>query len=109
MWAYLGSSYPDRPSSEELSVVEVEDWIHKVLNFGVNLAPGAGPVPLRSGIASIRVSSLGPIYAASAILSFHYACDLEQVLEGSHGESLDAHPPVNAAGQEVRHTSNEAT
>jgi hypothetical protein len=31
MWTYLGPSCPNRPSFEELSVVEVEAWIHKVL------------------------------------------------------------------------------
>jgi hypothetical protein len=46
MWAYSGSSYPNHPSSEELSTVEVEAQIRKVLELGVILTPGAGPVPL---------------------------------------------------------------
>jgi hypothetical protein len=50
MWMYPGLSYPDCPSSEELSEMEVEAQIHKVLDLGVNLNSGANPVPLRRGI-----------------------------------------------------------
>jgi hypothetical protein len=35
MWTYPGPSCPNRPSSEELSAVEVEEWIHKVLDLTV--------------------------------------------------------------------------
>jgi hypothetical protein len=76
MWTYPGPYCPDRPSSEELSVAEVEPRIHKVLVLGVNLTPGADPVPLWRGIASVRVSTLGPVLEAFVILSFHYAHDL---------------------------------
>jgi hypothetical protein len=41
MWMYPGPSCPDRPSSKELSAVEVEARIHKVLHHGVNPTPGA--------------------------------------------------------------------
>jgi hypothetical protein len=76
MWMYPGLSYPDCPSSEELSEMEVEAQIHKVLDLGVNLNSGANPVPLRRGITSVRVSTLGPVSSAFMILSFHCACDL---------------------------------
>jgi hypothetical protein len=46
MWMYLGQSWPDRPSSMELSVAEVEAQIHKVLDLSANLNPGVSPVPL---------------------------------------------------------------
>jgi hypothetical protein len=84
---YLGLSCPDRPTSEELSVVEVEAWIHKVLDLGVNPTPSACPIPLRSGIASVMVSTLGPVSMAFAILSFHCTRDLQQDLGGDRGES----------------------
>jgi hypothetical protein len=87
MWTYLGPSSPDPPSSEDLSMVEVEAWIHKVLDLGVISTPGASPVPLRRGITSVRVSNLGPIDAAFMILSFHYTRDLAQGL----GEAMASH------------------
>jgi hypothetical protein len=40
MGMYSGPSCPDRPSSKELSAVELDAQIHKVLD------PGLGPVPL---------------------------------------------------------------
>jgi hypothetical protein len=46
MWTYPGPSCPNHPSSQELSAVEVEEWIHKVLDLRVVLTPGSGPVPL---------------------------------------------------------------
>jgi hypothetical protein len=47
MWAYAGSSYLDRPSLEELSGVEVEARICKVLDSTVILSHGADPNLLR--------------------------------------------------------------
>jgi hypothetical protein len=88
MWMYPGPSYPDRSSSKELSVVEVEAHIHKVLDLKVNSNSCVGSVPLRRGIASVRVSTLGIVLAAFAMLSFHYAHDHAQVLGAaavSHG------------------------
>jgi hypothetical protein len=41
---YPGSSCPDHFSSEELSVVEVDARIHKVLDLRVNPNPEVGPV-----------------------------------------------------------------
>jgi hypothetical protein len=67
---------PDCPSSKELSVIEVNSWIHKVLDLGVNLSPRFDPAPLQGGLASTRVSTLGPILVAYAILSFHCSRDL---------------------------------
>jgi hypothetical protein len=47
---YLGPSYLDRPSSEELSAVEINTWIHKVLDLGADLNPRAGPALLQEGL-----------------------------------------------------------
>jgi hypothetical protein len=71
MGMYPGPSYPDHPTSEELSVMEVDPQIHKVLDLGVNPKPGPSPVPLCRGIASVRVSTSGPVLVAFAILSCH--------------------------------------
>jgi hypothetical protein len=86
MWTYPRLSYPDRPSSEELSAVEVEARIRKVLDFEVILTPGAGPILLQGGIASVRVSTLGPVAMAFVILSFHCAHDLVHGLGGGRDE-----------------------
>jgi hypothetical protein len=75
MWVYLGSSCLDRPSPEDLSAAEVETRIRQVLDSTVVPLRSAGPDPLRRGIASVRVSTLGPISAAFMILSFYYARD----------------------------------
>jgi hypothetical protein len=87
MWTYLGPSCLERPSSEELNAVEGEARIHKVLDLAVSLTLSAGPVPLRRGINSVRVSTLGPISTVFLILSFHCACDLVQGLGGGRGET----------------------
>jgi hypothetical protein len=76
VWMYLGQSYPDRPSSKELGAIEVDTRIHKVMYVKVNSNPRAGLVPLWRGVASARVSMLGPVLAAFTILSFHYICNL---------------------------------
>jgi hypothetical protein len=62
MGMYPGPSCPDRPSSEELSMVEIDSQIYKVLDLGVNLNPKAGPVPYEDSVAFV-------------ILSFHCAHD----------------------------------
>jgi hypothetical protein len=71
MWTYPRQSCPDRPPSKELSAAEVETQIHKFLDLGVIPSPDAGHVPLWRGIASVRVSTLGPVSVAFAILSLH--------------------------------------
>jgi hypothetical protein len=81
-WLYLGPCCSDRPSSKALSMVEVYSRIHKVLDLGVNLNPRASPAPLQEGVTSARVTTLGPISVAYAILSFHYAHGLTQGLGG---------------------------
>jgi hypothetical protein len=75
MGMYPGPSCSEHTSSKELSATEVDAWIHKVLDLGVSLNPRVGPVPLWRGIASARVSMLGPISTAFMILSFHDAHD----------------------------------
>jgi hypothetical protein len=86
-------------------VVEVEAQICMVLDFVVIPSPSAGLDPLRRGITSVRASTLGPVYAAFMILSFHCAHDLAQGLRDGHGESRDADPPMDASGW---HASNGA-
>ncbi len=61
MWMYPGPSSPDHPSSEELSAVEINTQMRKVLDLGANPNSGAGPVPLQEGVASTRVS-ISPIF-----------------------------------------------
>jgi hypothetical protein len=96
MWAYSGLSCPDRPSSEELSVVEVEalksirSWIS-----GSNRTPVLGPIPYR-GIASVRVSTSSLFSVAFTILSFHCALDPMQGLRGGNGKPRDANSPSDA-------------
>jgi hypothetical protein len=109
MWAYPGRICPNRPFYEELSVVEVDARIHRVLDLGVNPTPRAGPIPLRRGIASARVSTLGPVSVTFAILSFNCACDLAQGPRGSHGEPWDADLLVDATRLEARHATGEET
>jgi hypothetical protein len=82
MWLYPGSSCPNRPSSEELSAMEINTRIHKVLDLGANLNPGAGPAPLQEGVASTSVSMFRPISVSYMILSFHHAHNLKQGLGG---------------------------
>jgi hypothetical protein len=86
MWLYPGSSCPDCPSSKELSMAEVDSWIHKVLDLRVNPNTGAGLAPVQGGVANARVSMLGPVLVAFTILSFHCAHDLVQGLGGSCSE-----------------------
>jgi hypothetical protein len=73
-------SCSNRPCSEELSTVEVNSQIHKVMDLGINPNPKASPAPLQEGVASARVSTIGPISTAYMILSFHCARGLAQGL-----------------------------
>jgi hypothetical protein len=89
--------------------VEVDSQIHKVLNLGVDLNPGAGPgpTPLQEGVASARLSMLGPISMAYAILSFYHARGLVQGLGGGHGKPWDASLPEDAARREAKNGFNK--
>jgi hypothetical protein len=78
---------------------EVDSWIHKVLDLGVNPNPRASPAPLQGGVASARVSILGPVLAAFVILSFHHSHDLAQGFEGSYDDPRDMDPPADAGGE----------
>jgi hypothetical protein len=83
MWAYPWSTYPDRPSLEELSVAR---WKPRFARSWT-LPLGAGPDPLRRGITSIRVGTSGPISTAFTILSLHRARDIVQGLGDSRGNT----------------------
>jgi hypothetical protein len=61
MWLYPCPSCPNCSLSEELSMVEINTQIHKVLDHEPDPNPVAGPVPLREGVASTRVSLFGPV------------------------------------------------
>jgi hypothetical protein len=103
MWLYPGPSCLNRSFPKELSTA----WIHKVLDHGANLNPGAGPTPLREGVASTRVSLFGSILAAYAFLSFHRAHGLVQGLRGTHSTSQGVNLPKDVARWEVNHAHNE--
>jgi hypothetical protein len=72
-------------------VAEINTWIHKVLNLGVDSYLGAGLAPLREWATSTRVSMFGPVSAAYMILSFYCACDHAQGLWGTRSKLWDAH------------------
>jgi hypothetical protein len=75
MGMYSGPSCPDVPSSEELSMEEVDAQIHMGLDLEASPNLIVGHVPIRRGIASAKVSMLGPVSAAFMIISFHCAHD----------------------------------
>jgi hypothetical protein len=77
MWLYRGPSCPNHSSFEELSVVEIDARIHKVLDLRIKLNPRACPTTLQGGVASARICTLGLVLIAFMILSFHYTLDLE--------------------------------
>jgi hypothetical protein len=106
MWLYQGPSCPDR-YSEELSAAEINSWIHKVLDHGANPNPGVGPIPLREGVASTRVSLFGPVSTGNKILSFHRAHGLAQVLGGARNEPRGVKLSKDAARQDANHALNE--
>jgi hypothetical protein len=64
---------------------------------------------LQGGVASDRVSTLGPISVAFMILSFHCARDLMQGLGGGRSEPRDADPPEDAARREAKRASHGET
>jgi hypothetical protein len=109
MWTYSGPSCLDHPSSEELSVAEMEARIRKVLDLRVNMNPGSGPVPLWRGIASVRVGTLGPVSTTFMSIFFHYAHDLAQGLGGGRDKPRDVDSPSDATRWEARHASSEET
>jgi hypothetical protein len=76
MWPYPCPNCPSHPSFKELSAVEVDAQICKVLYLGVIPTPGVDPVPLRRGISSVKVSTSSPVLVSFTILSLHCAHDL---------------------------------
>jgi hypothetical protein len=54
IWLYPRPSCPDHPFSEELSDMEINTWIPRVLAHGADLNPEAGPAPLREGVDNTR-------------------------------------------------------
>jgi hypothetical protein len=108
MWAYQGSTCPDCPSPEELSAVDEETQIHKVLDSAAVPPPGASPGPLRRGIISVRVGTSGPISATFTILSLHCANDIAQGLGDSYGDTRGTDFSMDATGRAMSCTSNRA-
>jgi hypothetical protein len=109
MWLYPGPSSPDLPYFEELSTVEINTQMRKILDLGANPNSGAGPVPLQEGVASTKVSMFGPILAAYAILSFNHTHSLAHYLRGAHSKSQGANLPEDAVRWEANCASNEKT
>jgi hypothetical protein len=109
MWAYLGSTCPDRPSPEELSTVVIETRNHKDLDSTAVSPPGAGPDPLQRGIANVRVNTSGPVSVAFTILSLHCAHDIVHGPGDSRGDTHGTDFSVDAPGRATSHTSNGAT
>jgi hypothetical protein len=107
MWLYPRPSCPNRPSFEELSVVEIDFRIHKVFDLGVDPNPRAGPAPLQEGFANATVSTPGPALVAYVILSFHHARSLAQGLSGGRDELCDASLPGDAARWEAKNAFKE--
>jgi hypothetical protein len=77
-------------------MAEVVTQIHKVLDLGVSPDPGVGTAPLRRGIASARVSTLGPISVTFMILSFHCTHNFVQGLRGVRSKPWDANSPEDS-------------
>jgi hypothetical protein len=94
------------PSSQELSVSDIDTQIHKVLDLGADLNPWASPAPLQEGVASTRVSMFEPVSAAYVILSFDRANGLAHGLGGARSRPRDAHPLEDVARQEASHASS---
>jgi hypothetical protein len=81
-WLYPGPSCLDHSFFEELSEAEINIQIHKVLDHGANLTPGAGLASLRDGVAGTKVSPFGSVVATCTILSSHHARGHAQSLRG---------------------------
>jgi hypothetical protein len=62
MWIYSGPSCPDHPFSTELGDTEINTQIRGVLAHGADLNLGSGLIPLREGIDSPWLSSLGLLF-----------------------------------------------
>jgi hypothetical protein len=76
------------------STVEVNSWSHKVLDPRADPKPEANPTPLQEGFASARVSMLGLVLVAYAILFFHRT--------HAHAQGLE-----DAVRWEAKHAFNE--
>jgi hypothetical protein len=72
-----------------------------VLDSSVILSPCSVPDPLRRGITSIRVSTLGPISSSFVILSFYCTPDPTQGLGDGHSELQDADSFMDDPGWDV--------
>jgi hypothetical protein len=99
--AISGPCCPDRSLSKELSLVEINTWIHNVLDHGANLNIRASLAPLKEGVANTRVSLFGLVSMAYAILSFHHVHGLAQGLGAAHSEPWGANLCEDAARQEA--------
>jgi hypothetical protein len=62
---------------------------------------------LQEGFANARVSMLGPVSVAYAILSFHHAHGLTQGLRGGRSELWHTNLPEDAVRWEAKHAFNE--
>jgi hypothetical protein len=107
MWLYPGPSCLDRSFSNELSEAKINTRIQNILDHGANLNPGAGPAPLREGVANARVSPLGSVLAVCVISYSHHVRDLMQGLRGTCSVLRGVILPVDTVKLEVNHARNE--
>jgi hypothetical protein len=90
-----------------MNMAGVDSPIHKVLDLGVNLYPGAGPAPFQDGVTHARVSMVGPISAGLRFYLFivlTVLCRVSLLVMVSREMPT---PPKDAATREVKHASNE--
>jgi hypothetical protein len=77
VWAYSWSNCPDRPSPEELSVLEVEAQICKVLDFAVIKPLVSAPTSYKEGslvswlVLHVRFLQLSRFYLFNVFVFLH--------------------------------------
>jgi hypothetical protein len=107
MWLYSRKSCSDCSFSEELSDVNINTRIHKVLDHGADLNLGADPVPLGEGVASTRVSLFGSVFGSLHDFISHCARDFMQGLGYAHSVMRSVNLPENTAKREADRARNE--
>jgi hypothetical protein len=63
MWRYPGLSCPNHFFSIELADADVDTRVRMILALRVNRHSSSGPVPMRDGVSSPWLSSLGLVSA----------------------------------------------
>jgi hypothetical protein len=107
MLLYLGLSCFDCSFSEELSDAKINTRIHKVPDHGVDLNPGADPIPLGEGVTSTRVSLFGSVFGSLHNFISHCARDFMQGLGYTRSTLRGVNMPEDMAKREADHARNE--